>query len=953
MIAFWVNDQSMRCGAPSVRSLMGLLRDDLRLTGTKDGCNGAGHCGTCTVLIDGQPALACRVPLDEVDGKRVLTIEGLADSWKSEVGGQSPTSDFRLPPPHLHPLQQSFIAHHAVQCGFCAPGMILAAKALLDRNPAPSLAEIKDALACNLCRCTGYQKIFEAIQALTPRPLARLPSPLFGDGRGGVAIGHSVPNKGDEAKVRGETIYSDDFYREGMLIGKAVWSEHPHAEIVSIDTAAAQAMPGVAAVLTAKDVRGTNLIGPILRDQPALAEGKVRFIGEPVAVVFAETAEQAEAAARAVRVEYRPLPGVFSPLDAMRPGAPLIHENVPSNVLTHQPVRIGDAERALAEADVVVEGTYHVPFIEHAYLEPEAAVAEPDGAGGVHLWCGVQNQFQTLGQIADALGLPQERINLINLPMGGAFGGKCDITVQAMVVLGAMVTGRAVKMTLTRAESLRVHPKRHAFVIRYRTGANRDGRLVGAQAEIIADTGAYTSWGTITAETLATFVCGPYVVPNAAIDLYAVHTNNITGGAMRGFGAPETAFAVESQMDRLARRLKIDPFTFRQINGMDRGRALYIGHVLENSVGYQKTLAEARRATARHLPECEEIARKTGRKLGVGVASGFKSVGFPANWPDPASAELHLLADGRVRLCTGCADFGQGSTTTVAQIAAETLGLPYDRIELKPFESRTSPDGGPSYASRTTYVQGNTAKLTAEKFRERVLEFAGETFGLPPEALIVEGEKIVDARRETTIATLAELAARAEAGGARVAVRYDHHQQSRVPTNEAARTGYFGKKSAEDFMYSTYAFATQVAIVAVDERTGRVEVLKMIAAHDVGRAIHPHNIEGQLQGACAIGLGTALWERFRLREGRNLTTSLRRTLIPDTRRIPEIIPIIVEDDEPSGPFGAKGIAEIAAIPSAAAVVNAITDALGVEFDEIPVTRGRVLKGLRLARQDNQ
>ncbi|MBI3760340.1 MAG: molybdopterin-dependent oxidoreductase, partial [Chloroflexi bacterium] len=455
--------------------------------------------------------------------------------------------------------------------------------------------------------------------------------------------------------------------------------------------------------------------------------------------------------------------------------------------------------------------------------------------------------------------------------------------------------------------------------------------------------------GTITAETLTTFACGPYVVSNAAIDLYAVHTNNITGGAMRGFGAPETAFAVETQMDRLARRLGIDPFTLRQINGLDRGRALYIGHILENSVGYQKTLAEARRAVARHLPECEEIARKTGRRLGVGVASGFKSVGFPANWPDPASAELHLLADGRVRLCTGCADFGQGSTTTVAQIAAETLGLPYDRIELKPFESHTSPDGGPSYASRTTFVQGNTTHLAAEKFRDRVREFAAETFGLPPGELIVEGEKIVDTRRETPIATLAELAARAEAGGARVSVRYDHHQQSRVPTNEAARAGYFGAKSAEDFMYGTYAFATQVAIVVVDERTGRVEVLKMIAAHDVGRAIHPHNIEGQLQGACAIGLGTALWEKFRLRDGRNITNSLRRTLIPDTLRIPEIIPIIVEDDEPAGPFGAKGIAEIAAIPSAAAVVNAITDAIGVEFDEIPVTRGRVLKALRASR----
>jgi len=907
-------------------TLLQFLRDELHLSGTKDGCDGAGHCGTCTVLVDGEPELACRVPSDAVNGKQVLTIEGLSGSEAES----------------LHPLQQSFVDHHAVQCGFCTPGMILAAKALLDHNPTPNLAEVKAALAGNLCRCTGYQKIFDAVLE------AGVASAASGNGPGSSAIGYSPPNKGDADKTRGLAIYSADIHRERMLTGKAVWSEHPHAEIVSIDTSHARAIPGVVAVLTAQDVPGTNLQGPIIRDQPVLAEGKVRFIGEPVAVVFAETAAQADRGVRAVRVEYRPLDGVFSPQAAMQPDAPLLHASRPGNILTHQPVRIGDAARALAEADVVIEGKYHVPFIEHAYLEPEAAVAEPDGLGGVNLWCGVQNQFQTLGQIAGALDLPIEQINMINLPMGGAFGGKCDITVQAMVALGALVTGRPVKMTLTRAESLRVHPKRHAFEIKYRTGADRDGRLVAIEAEIIADTGAYTSWGTVTAETLATFVCGPYVVPHASIDLYAVHTNNISGGAMRGFGAPEVAFAVESQMDRLGRRLGIDPFALRKLNGMDHGRALYIGQVLEHSVGYQKTLSEAERAVARLMPECEAIARRTGRRLGVGVASGFKSVGFTANWPDPASAEIRLLADGRVQLCTGCADFGQGSTTTVAQIAAETLGLAYDQIDLKPFESRTSPDGGPSYASRTTYVQGNAIKLAAEKFHARVREFASEAFEVPQTDLLIEGAAVVDARRETPIATFAELATLAQDAGRPLSIRYDHHQQTEVATNEAARTGDFGEKEAADFMYSTYAFATQVAIVAVDEQTGRVEPLKMIAAHDVGRAIHPHNIEGQLQGACAIGLGTALWESFRLREGWNITNSLGRTLIPNSCRIPEIIPIIVEDEEPSGPYGAKGIAEIAAIPSAAAVVNAITDAVGVEFNEIPVTRGKVIQGLRSA-----
>lgn len=913
-------------------SLLQYLRDELRLTGTKDGCNGAGDCGTCTVLVDGEPLLACRVSPGDVAGQEVVTIEGLADG---EDGA-------------LHPLQRAFVEHHAVQCGFCTPGMILRAKALLDDDPSPSLEDIRAALANNLCRCTGYQKIFEAIASTAVQKPARTTTGQSDAGRN-VPIGASPPNKGDEAKVRGDTVYSADVYRSDMLIGKAVWSEHPHAEILTVDTAAAEALPGVVAVLTAADVDGTNLHGPIVRDQPVLAEDKVRFIGEPIAVVFAESAAQAEAGARAVEVEYRPLPGVFSPLEAMQEDAPRLHASRSNNVLTYQPVRIGEAAAALEAADVVVEGEYHVPFVEHAYLEPEAAVAEPDGAGGVTLWCGVQNQFQTLRQISEALDLPIERINMINLPLGGAFGGKCDITVQAMTVLGALATGRPVKMTLTRAESLRVHPKRHAFVIRYRTGAQRDGQLVGIQAEIIADTGAYTSWGSITAETLATFVCGPYEVPHAKIDLYAVHTNNITGGAMRGFGAPEVAFASESQIDRLARRLDIDPFTFREINGVDHGRALYLGQILEHSVGFQRTLAEAKRALREQVPACERIADETNRKLGVGVAAGFKSVGFSANWPDPASAEVELLPDGRVRLCTGCTDFGQGSTTTVAQIAAKTLGLEYDQIELKPFESQSSPDGGPSYASRTTYVQGNTVKMAAERFRRRVREYAGETFGVRPESILIQGDSLVDTRGERRLGSLANLADRAEEQGVRLVVRYDHKQRAAVPTTDRAHSGYFGEKSAEDFMYATYAFATQVAIVAVDEDSGRVEVLKMIAAHDVGRAIHPRNIEGQLEGACAMGLGTALWERFRLRDGWNITNSLCRTFIPNTERIPEIIPVIVEDEEPSGPFGAKGIAEIAAIPSAPAVVNAITDAIGVEFNEIPVTRGRVRRALRLAR----
>jgi len=909
-----VNGQEREARVSPDLSLMRYLRDELRLAGTKNGC-AQGHCGTCTVILDGKAMRSCIVKMSRVDGSHVETIESLTRDGK------------------VHPLQYAFLEEDAVQCGFCTPGMIMAAKALLDANPSPSEEEIRSALEHNLCRCTGYTSIVKAVKRAAQLMASGVRSmdPSVGEVERGEMIGARVVGKGLLSKVTGEAKYGDDLYEEAMLFGKVLWSAHPHAEIIGVRSEAAERMPGVSLVLTAKDVPGVNKIGILRRDQPAIAGDKVRFIGDPVAVVLAETEEIAEQAVQQIQVEYRPLPGVFSPEEAVAPDAPLIHET--GNICHQAHIERGDVERAFQEAAVVVERTYTTPFIEHAFMEPESGVARPTDDGGVTIEIGTQCAFDDRAQLAEALALPVEKIRVKQIPMGGAFGGKEDIILHFFLALGTLRSGRPVKMTLSRQESMRTHPKRHASQMRYKTAAGADGRLLAVEAHSAIDTGTYSSLGPDVLENMLTFGAGPYYVPNLRLEAKAYFTNNIPAGAMRGFGVPQVTFAMESQMDAMARALELDPFEFRLLNALEVGLPLAGDHILESSVGIRKTLEAARDALRRaSLPSSD-------KKLGVGVASGLKNVGFGHGTVEEAGAIVELTEEGSFRVRVGMSDFGQGSLTAMAQIAAQELGVAYSQVEVLGADTALTPFTGPTTASRQTYLSGNAVVAACRQLKKKVLKLAEEELGGPTQELEIKEGKLVhlpSGRRFDLSILHTNLVA---------------EERFRAPqtvpfSEEPSRWGQEGFASRHT--HWAYSYVTHIAIVEVDEDTGEVKVLKFIAAHDVGRAINPNLIEGQIAGGVMMGLGYALSEEFVVKGGANLTNNLRDCRIPTIKDQPEIIPLIVEDPEPTGPFGAKGVGEAACLPSAAAVANAIYDAVGVRITSLPATEEKVLQAIREA-----
>lgn len=917
-VSFTVNGQEVTAEAKPKFTLLDFLRKEMGLMGTKNGCS-QGHCGTCTVLVNGKAELACLYKMTRLANKKVLTIEGLAEDGR------------------LHPLQQAFVEHGALQCGFCTPGMIMAAKALLDRTPSPTDDEIKEALNKCLCRCGVYPKAIQAVQAAAAVLRGQALQPASDFGARHDVVGHPVPRKEGPAKVRGEFLFADDMTMEGMIHAKVVWSEYPHADILSIDTTAAEALPGVVAVLTAKDVPGRNAFGTLQPDQPVLCDTRVRYMGDAVALVMAESEEIAEQARRLVRVEYQELPGVFSPDEALAEGAPLVHEQ--GNVHAHLEVNKGDIGEGFAQADVIIEGTYTTPFIEHAFLEPEAGLAAVDDEGLVTIWMASQFVYGHRPIVAQALGLPPEKVRLIHVPPGGSFGARNDISLHILLALAALHTRRPVKMVLSRQESMRCHVKRHAMKIEMKTGATKEGKLTALEARIVADTGAYASVGIVVLGQAVIFAGGPYQIPHVAVKGDTVYTNNVPGGAMRGFGIPQVAFATELQMEKLARELDMDPFEIRRLNGLQVGSVTTAGQTLRESVALMQTLDLAEEAS-RDLP-----APRRGKKQGIGVASCYKNVGVGLGLHmDYGGAVMELAPDGRIVVRVGGVDLGQGSDTALAQIAAQTVGVPFDQVEIMPVDTVESPDGGVTSASRTTYISGNAVLLAGQQFKESMLSFVAGRHKLKPSQVILENGRFTDTSTGQILRSVADLAG--EGKEFKAEYRYDSSETYSLwphgpPGEEELPKG-------TDFFFS-YSYATQVAVVEVDEKTGEVEVVKMVAAHDVGRAINPQMLESQIEGSCLMGLGYALKEEFQLDRGRLVTDNLRKCRIPTFKDTPEIVTIIVEDPEPSGPFGAKGIAEAAAIPTAPAIINAIHDAVGVYIHDLPATPERVLTALKEAK----
>ena len=655
-------------------SLMRFLRDELRLTSVKDGCS-EGACGTCTVIIDGKAVKACVQKVSNLDGKSVITAEGLSEREKQVYS-------------------YAFSEAGAVQCGFCIPGMVMCAKALIDKNPSPSPEDVKYAIRNNLCRCTGYKKIEEAI--LLAAEIIRENREITNPVSTGL-LGESMNRVDASAKALGEAKYADDFYMDGMVYGSALRSEYPRAEILSIDKSEAESMDGVLCVMTAEDIPGTQKVGHLKRDWDVIVPvGKTtHYLGDAVALVAAETPEILEKAKKAIKVEYKPLDGVFSPAEAMKDGAPLVHED--GNLLSEEHLVRGDAEKVISESRYSVTNHYSLPFTEHAFMETECAVAFPED-GGIHIISGDQGIYQTQRECSDALGLPPEKVRVSAAMVGGGFGGKEDMSVQHHAALLAQKTGRPVKVKLTRQESILVHPKRHAMEIDLTTACDENGKLTAMKTVIISDTGAYASLGGPVLQRACTHAAGPYNYQNIDITGRAYYTNNPPAGAFRGFGVPQSCFATECNLNQLAEMAGLTPFEIRYINAVRPGDTLPNGQIADENTAIVETLDAVR-----------EICEKNPK---AGIACAIKNSGLGVGVPDTGRCRI-TVKDGKVHVTSSAACIGQGMGTVQIQMLCEAAGLTPDMVIYDTPDTKYSPNAGNTTASRQTLFTGEAAVRAA------------------------------------------------------------------------------------------------------------------------------------------------------------------------------------------------------------------------------------------------
>lgn len=913
-------------------SLADLLRNRMSLTGTKIGCEEA-ECGTCTVLVDGEAVLSCVYPVEKAAGKSVMTIEGLGCIDK------------------LHPLQQAFIDHGAVQCGFCTPGLLLAAHALLQRNPDPSEAEIHTALKGSLCRCGGYPSIMRAIQSAAQQMRTGEPVPAHAAnaspaGEKPSIVGSIQPRPDAVSKVTGTAPFTDDLHFDGMLFAAVRRAGVPHAILHKLNLERARRLPGVVAVLSAEDLPGAKNHGLVIPDWPVLVGTgeRIRYVGDALAVVAAETQAIANQAAAQVEADFELQPVISDAVQARQPEAPSLHPD--GNLLKHIKVRKGNVEKGFAEAEVILEHTFQTAFTDHMFLEPECSLAVPTGDGRMEIYVGSQIPYADRTQVAAALGWPEDRVRVIGQNVGGGFGGKEDIAGQIHAALLASVTTRPVKLTFDRHESMLVHPKRHATRIRVKIGAKRDGRLIAVETELYGDTGAYASLGDKVLTRATTHSAGPYEVEHVKADCYAMYTNNPPAGAFRGFGVTQSAFAIESMMDMLAEKLKIDPLAIRRLNALRVGSVTNTGQVLHESVGLLECIDRVEAEVRKHVPHPQPLSQRArgakplpspiGRAIkgeGIrawGFAAAYKNTGLGGGAPDKSGAEVELYPDGSLEVRTSAAELGQGLVTVLRVFVAEEMHVLPEQVRALVMDTDLTPDGGPTTASRQTYVTGNAARLAAQTLREMVTATLAERFDLDPDEIRFDQGKVYLAGRAIPLGQAVDYLA---AEGREPRARYDYMAPVTQPLGQGGD------------MHFAYSFGVQAAEVEVNPITGQVKVLRVVSANDVGRAVNPLGLQGQVEGGIMMGLGNALTEQFVVENGQVITDRMARYRIPSILHTPEITSIIVEHPTAEGPYGAKGVGELVSIPTTPAITNAIYNATGVRIDRLPVDQEQIARAL--------
>ena len=907
-VGFTLNGHPVGIAAPPLTRLTRVLRDELGLTGTKVGCD-AGDCGACTVLLDDEPVCGCLLACGQVDGRAVTTIEGLTDA--SETARR---------------VQRAFLRHGAAQCGMCTPGMIVAATSLLDRDPSPSETAVSDAIAGVLCRCTGYRKIVDAIRDVAS---PTLPEDADRSPPAGAAVGSRIERLDGQRKVEGRDPFGADAFPADALVIRVVRSPHHRASFAFGDLHGYRAAhPGIAAILTARDVPGRNRFGviPPFADQPVFAERDTRFRGEAVAAIVGEAKAVEALDLAAFPVTWTSLPAHLTTESALAAGADLVHAERAENILVRGRVVRGDVAAGFAEADAIAEGEFETGFVEHAPIEPEAGWARRIG-DRIEVAACTQAPYMDRDDVATILGIAPEQVRILPTAVGGGFGTKLDLSVQPFLAVAAWTLDRPVRLTYSRPESMMTTTKRHPGRMRVRAGARRDGHIVALDFAGDFNTGAYSSWGPTVANRVPVHASGPYLVPNYRALTRAVHTHLVPAGAFRGFGVPQASVAVEGLYDELAERVGIDRLEFRILNALTGEEPTVTGQVLGDGVGIRACLEALRLHWARARREAADWNGSASHlRRGVGVAGMWYGCGN-TSMSNPSTMRIDVRRDGRIVLHQGAVDIGQGSNTIIPQIAADALGVPLEAIDCVSADTDLTPDCGKTSASRQTFITGKATELAGRALRAAILRLANA--GADARIVPGAGEICVEDGEHGRRIPLAHMPPD-EHGYVLVA-----EESFDPPTSPLDADG-------QGEPYAVYGFGAHMAEVEVDTRLGTVRVLKITAAHDVGRAINPTLVEGQIEGGVAQGLGLALMEEFHPGRGENL----HDYLIPTVGDVPPIESILIEEASPLGPFGAKGIGEQALIPTAPAILNAIYDATGARIRRVPATPERVLAAIR-------
>ena len=818
---------------------MRFLRDEMHLTSVKDGCS-QGACGACTVLIDGETCKACVLQTDRLEGRSIITVDGLS-KWESEV------------------YTYAYGEAGAVQCGFCIPGMIMCTKGLLDRNPDPTEEEIKYALRNNYCRCTGYVKIIAAVKlAAKIMRAGKIPAAGADDW----LLGSRVHRLDVEEKVLGYGKYPDDYYLDGMCYGTALRSKYPRARVLSIDTTAAKALPGVIDVFTAADIPGENKIGHLKHDQYTMIPvgGLTHYLGDAIALVAAEDMETAEKAKKLIKVEYEVLPAVHNIQEAAAEGAPLVFDEETTNVQAYKHVSRGNADEAISKAAHVISHHFETPWTEHAFLEPECAVAYIDDDGDVMIISTDQSAYCTFHESSLMLGT--DKVKCQNALVGGGFGGKEDMTVQHLAALITYLTRRPVKVRLTRAESLLIHPKRHHFEMDFTMGCDEEGHIMGVKAKVASDTGAFASLGGPVLERACTHAAGPYAYENFEIEGRAYYTNNPPAGAFRGFGVTQTCFATETLLNMMADEIGITPWEIRYRNAIRPGGVLPNGQIVDESTGLVETLEAVK--------EEYEAALAAGKP--VGIACAMKNAGVGVGIPDWGRVKLIVEEDAKLHIYSGASCIGQGLGTVLVQMTVTNTDLTRDDIVYERSNTWIAPDSGTTSGSRQTMITGEACRRACEK----LMEAKGSDKSLKD----LIGQEFYG--------------------------------------DYLAKTDPLGADVPNPVSHVAYGYATQVCIL--NEKTGKID--RMIAAHDVGKAVNPLSCEGQIEGGVVMSIGYAVREKYPIDENCKPIEKYGSIGLIRAHEIPKIDAIVIDKPGLNVACGAIGIGEITSIPTAPAITDA-------------------------------